>query len=44
MRKNGFRKYPFKLQAAPGNGVAAVNADGTVSYQPNLNFNVETFN
>ncbi|WP_460151466.1 beta strand repeat-containing protein, partial [Priestia megaterium] len=29
----------FSLQAAPGNGVAAVNADGTFSYQPNLNFN-----
>ncbi|MED4618630.1 tandem-95 repeat protein, partial [Priestia megaterium] len=29
----------FSLQAAPGNGVAAVNADGTFSYQPNPNFN-----
>ncbi|RFB21146.1 tandem-95 repeat protein, partial [Bacillus sp. ALD] len=29
----------FSLQAAPGNGVAVVNADGTFSYQPNLNFN-----
>ncbi|WP_209369620.1 tandem-95 repeat protein [Priestia megaterium] len=29
----------FSLQTAPGNGVAVVNADGTFSYQPNLNFN-----
>ncbi|MEH7071026.1 tandem-95 repeat protein, partial [Priestia megaterium] len=29
----------FSLQTAPGNGVALVNADGTFSYQPNLNFN-----
>ncbi|MGG0530129.1 tandem-95 repeat protein, partial [Priestia aryabhattai] len=29
----------FTLQAAPGNGVAVVNADGTFSYQPNPNFN-----
>ncbi|MCJ7983294.1 tandem-95 repeat protein [Priestia sp. OVL9] len=29
----------FSLQAAPGNGVAVVNVDGTFSYQPNLNFN-----
>ncbi|MGW9017006.1 tandem-95 repeat protein, partial [Priestia megaterium] len=29
----------FSLQAAPGNGVAVVNADGTFSYQPNANFN-----
>ncbi|PFK64821.1 hypothetical protein COJ21_25425, partial [Priestia megaterium] len=29
----------FSLQAAPGNGVAVVNADGIFSYQPNLNFN-----
>ncbi|WP_461672420.1 tandem-95 repeat protein, partial [Priestia megaterium] len=29
----------FSLQTAPGNGVAVVNANGTFSYQPNLNFN-----
>uniref|UniRef100_UPI001CD61332 tandem-95 repeat protein n=1 Tax=Priestia megaterium TaxID=1404 RepID=UPI001CD61332 len=29
----------FSLQTAPGNGMAVVNADGTFSYQPNLNFN-----
>ncbi|KNH15423.1 hypothetical protein ACS78_26955, partial [Priestia megaterium] len=29
----------FSLQTAPGNGTAVVNADGTFSYQPNLNFN-----
>ncbi|MED4391263.1 tandem-95 repeat protein, partial [Priestia aryabhattai] len=29
----------FSLQTAPGNGLAVVNADGTFTYQPNLNFN-----
>ncbi|MDP1472503.1 cadherin-like domain-containing protein, partial [Priestia megaterium] len=29
----------YQLQVAPTNGVAAVNANGTFSYQPNLNFN-----
>ncbi|MGC3792452.1 cadherin-like domain-containing protein, partial [Priestia aryabhattai] len=29
----------YQLQTAPVNGVAVVNADGTFSYQPNLNFN-----
>ncbi|MGG0545460.1 tandem-95 repeat protein, partial [Priestia aryabhattai] len=29
----------YQLQNGPTNGIAAVNADGTFSYQPNLNFN-----
>ncbi|MCM3187164.1 cadherin-like domain-containing protein, partial [Priestia megaterium] len=29
----------YQLQNRPTNGVAAVNANGTFSYQPNLNFN-----
>ncbi|MCM3187081.1 tandem-95 repeat protein, partial [Priestia megaterium] len=29
----------YQLQAAPVNGVAVVNGDGTFSYQPNLDFN-----
>ncbi|MEM4997750.1 cadherin-like domain-containing protein, partial [Priestia sp. SB1] len=29
----------YQLQNGPTNGIAAVNANGTFSYQPNLNFN-----